>query len=130
MQIEGIIMLKQKIQEMLRVRQSLYDQNYFDLVGLTELKEILTKDYQETLEFLKDADQYEIMCASDVLIGIIEAFPQYNWIKLFKEKADIITALESPHINKEEYLLNIEEAESNVIKPAKKRKCLAKRKHK
>lgn len=79
---------------------------------------------------MKDADQYEIMCASDVLIGIIEAFPQYNWIKLFKEKADIITDLESPHINKEEYLLNIEEAESNVIKPAKKRKCLAKRKHK
>lgn len=98
------------------------DESTFDLFDLDELEAILTADYEETLKFLKNANQYEIMCASDVLVAIVETFPQYDWVKLFKEKADIITDLESPHIDKEEYFSNIREAEYVIKNPYRKLK--------
>lgn len=115
-------MLKQKIQEILSVRQVMYDEDVFDLLDLNNLETLLTANFEGTLEFLENADQYEIMCASDVLVEITEEFPQYDWIKLFKEKADIITDLDSPHIDKEEYFANIEEAEFSANNPKRKLK--------
>lgn len=78
--------LKEFFERVIRLRKELESEvPYPDYVDRADMFNMLMKDYVETVEFLTNANKYEIGCAIDVLEDLVDA--------LTKEKAKTVLSV-------------------------------------
>ncbi len=83
-------MLKNKISGIIKMRHIQLNDNpkTFDVDDSRELLKILTAEYDETLNFLKNATYEEIGCVSFVLEELIIHFPTIELFNCFKSRVE------------------------------------------